>query len=60
MEKEFTFCIDASSEVLGVMLMHEERVIAYALRQLKPHEENYPTQDLQLVAVMLSLKIWRH
>ena len=34
--------------------------MAYASRQLKPHEQNYPTHDLELVAVMFALKIWRH
>jgi len=40
--------------------MQEGRVIAYASRQIKPHEENYPTHDLELAAVVLALKIWRH
>ena len=45
---------------LGCVLMQNDRVIAYASRQLKKHEENYPTHDLELVAVVFSLKIWRH
>ncbi|GJR33317.1 putative reverse transcriptase domain-containing protein [Tanacetum coccineum] len=40
--------------------MQIERVIAYASRQLKPHEENYTTHDLELGAVVFALKIWRH
>jgi len=40
--------------------MQEGRVIAYASRQLKPHEENYPTHDLELAAVVHALKIWLH
>ena len=40
--------------------MQEGRVIAYASRQLKPHEENYPTHDLELAAVVHALKIWCH
>ena len=40
--------------------MHEGKVIAYASKQLKPHEQNYPTPDLELAAVILALKIWRH
>ena len=60
MEKDFTVCTDASRKGLGVVLMQEGGVIAYASRKLKPHEENYPTHDLELAAVMLSLKIWRH
>lgn len=40
--------------------MQDERVIAYASRQLKKHEINYPTHDLELAAVVFALKIWRH
>ena len=40
--------------------MQNERVIAYASRQLRLHEKNYPTHDLELVAVVFALKIWRH
>ena len=40
--------------------MQERKVIAYASRQLKKHECNYPTHDLELAAVVLALKIWRH
>ena len=40
--------------------MKDGKVVAYALRQLKPHEQNYPTHDLELVAVVFALKIWRH
>ena len=35
-------------------------MVAYALRQLKPHEKNYPTHDLELAAIVFALKIWRH
>ncbi|GJZ22721.1 putative reverse transcriptase domain-containing protein [Tanacetum coccineum] len=45
---------------LGAVLMQREKVIAYASRQLKPHEENYTTHDLELGAVIFALKIWRH
>ncbi|KAJ9542719.1 hypothetical protein OSB04_029225 [Centaurea solstitialis] len=51
---------DASHLGLGCVLMQRGRVIAYASRQLKPHEANYPTHDLELVAVVFALKIWRH
>ncbi|XP_035832003.1 uncharacterized protein LOC110870500 [Helianthus annuus] len=51
---------DASHQGLGCVLMQRGRVIAYALRQLKPHEGNYPTHDLELAAVVFALKIWRH
>jgi hypothetical protein len=40
--------------------MKEGRVVAYASRQLKTHKQNYPTHDLQLAAVVHTLKIWRH
>ena len=51
---------DASRQGLGCVLMQDGRVIAYASRQLKKHEQNYPTHDLELAAVVFSLKIWRH
>jgi hypothetical protein len=53
------FC-DASIKGLGCVLMQEGKVIAYASRQLKPYEQNYPTHDLELAAVVFALKIWRH
>ena len=40
--------------------MQNDKVIAYASRQLKKHEQNYPTQDLELAAVVFALRIWRH
>jgi hypothetical protein len=40
--------------------MQDNRVIAYASRALRPHEQNYPTHDLELAAVVHALKIWRH
>ena len=40
--------------------MQEDKVVAYASRQLKPHEKNYPTHDLELVTIVYALKIWRH
>ena len=51
---------DASKQGLGCGLMQHERVIAYASRQLRNHERNYPTHDLELAAVVFALKIWRH
>jgi hypothetical protein len=45
---------------LGCVLMQNENVIAYTSCQLKPYEQNYPTHDLELVAVLFALKIWRH
>ncbi|CAA0807057.1 Unknown protein, partial [Striga hermonthica] len=57
---EFTIYSDASEMGLGCVLMQQGRVVAYASRQLKPHEQNYPTHDLELAAVVHALKIWRH
>ncbi|CAN4106286.1 unnamed protein product [Withania somnifera] len=51
---------DASGIGLGCVLTQHGRVIAYASRQLRPHEKNYPTHDLELAAVVFALKIWRH
>ncbi|KAI3677596.1 hypothetical protein L6452_36862 [Arctium lappa] len=45
---------------LGCVLMQRGKVIAYASRQLKIHEKNYPTHDLELAAVVFALKLWRH
>ncbi|KAF8082658.1 hypothetical protein N665_0814s0004 [Sinapis alba] len=50
---------DASGTGLGCVLMQERQVIAYASRQWRPHEVNYPTHDLELAAVVFALKIWR-
>ncbi|CAA0831250.1 Uncharacterized mitochondrial protein AtMg00860, partial [Striga hermonthica] len=57
---EFTIYSDASKMGLGCVLMQQRKVVAYASRQLKPHEQNYPTHDLELAAVVHALKIWRH
>nr|KYP46226.1 Transposon Ty3-I Gag-Pol polyprotein [Cajanus cajan] len=45
---------------LGCVLMQDRRVVAYASRQLRAHEKNYPTHDLELAAIVFALKIWRH
>src|SRR6266498_1816074 len=58
--KDFTVYSDASRQGLGCVLMQDGKVVAYASRQLKTHEENYPTHDLELAAVVHALKIWRH
>ncbi|GKC44644.1 putative reverse transcriptase domain-containing protein [Tanacetum coccineum] len=58
--KNFVVYCDASCKGLGVVLMQKEKVIAYASRQLKIHEKNYTTHDLELRAVMFALKMWRH
>ena len=51
---------DASLNGLGCVLMQEGKVVAYASRQLKPLEKNYPTHDIEMVAIVFALKIWRH
>ncbi|KAA3477565.1 reverse transcriptase [Gossypium australe] len=58
--KEFVVFSDASLSGLGCVLMQEGKVIAYALRQLKPREKNYLTHDLELVTIVFALKIWPH
>ncbi|KAL0544942.1 hypothetical protein IC582_020072 [Cucumis melo] len=56
----FVIYSDASKKGLGCVLMQQGKVVAYASRQLKGHEQNYPTHDLELAAVVFALKIWRH
>nr|GFD29014.1 putative reverse transcriptase domain-containing protein [Tanacetum cinerariifolium] len=58
--KDFIIYCDASNKGLGTMLMQREKVISYASRQVKIHEENYTTHNLELGAVVFALKIWRH
>ncbi|GKA24739.1 putative reverse transcriptase domain-containing protein [Tanacetum coccineum] len=58
--KDFIAYCDASKKGLGAVLMQREKVIAYASRQLKIHEKNYTTHDLELRAVVFTLRIWRH
>ncbi|GJR65605.1 putative reverse transcriptase domain-containing protein [Tanacetum coccineum] len=58
--EKFIVYSDASHKGLGAVLMQNEKVLAYALRQLKIHEKKYTTYDLELGAVVFALKIWRH
>ncbi|GJY17294.1 putative reverse transcriptase domain-containing protein [Tanacetum coccineum] len=58
--EDFVVYCDASHKGLGAILMQSEKVIAYASRQLKIHEKNYTTHDLELGSVVFALKIWRH
>ena len=58
--ESFTIYSDASHQGLGCVLMQCGNVIAYGSRQLKVHEKNYPTHDLELAAIVFALKIWRH
>ena len=56
----YTMSCDASRAGLGCVLMQSRRVVAYGSRQLKNHEQNYPTHDMELAAVVFALKILRH
>ncbi|KAI3719110.1 hypothetical protein L6452_20001 [Arctium lappa] len=58
--EDFVVYSDASKMGLGCVLMQRGKVIAYASRQLKNQEENYPNHDLELAAVVFALKLWRH
>nr|GEV04905.1 hypothetical protein [Tanacetum cinerariifolium] len=58
--EDFVVYYDASLKGYGAVLMQREKVIAYASRQLKVHEENYTTHDLALGAVVFALRLWRH
>nr|GFA84972.1 putative reverse transcriptase domain-containing protein [Tanacetum cinerariifolium] len=58
--EDFIVYCDASNKGIGTVLMQREKVISYASRQLKVHEKNYTTHDLELGAVVFALKIWRH
>ncbi|GJT92119.1 putative reverse transcriptase domain-containing protein [Tanacetum coccineum] len=58
--ENFVVYCDASHKGLGAVLMQREKVIAYASRQLKVHEKNYTTHDLELGVAVFALKMWRH
>ncbi|GJZ24279.1 putative reverse transcriptase domain-containing protein [Tanacetum coccineum] len=58
--ENFMLYCDALPKGLGIILMQREKVIAYASRQLKVHEKNYTTHDLELRVVVFALKMWRH
>ena len=58
--QSFDIYCDASRQGLGCVLMQGGKVVSYASRQLRKHEVNYPTHDLELAAVVHALKIWRH
>ncbi|GJT35591.1 putative reverse transcriptase domain-containing protein [Tanacetum coccineum] len=59
-KENFVVYCDASHKGFGIILMQREKVIAYASCQLKVHEKNYTTHDLELVAAVFALKMWRH
>ena len=54
--RDYTMYSDASRIGLGCVLIQDGKVVAYVSRRLKPHEQNYPTHDLELVAVVFALK----
>nr|KYP60182.1 Retrovirus-related Pol polyprotein from transposon 412 family [Cajanus cajan] len=56
----FDVYCDASHQGLGCVLIQNRKVVAYASRQLKNHERNFPTHELELAAIVFALKIWRH
>ena len=58
--KVFTVYCDASRVGLECVLMQHGKVIVYASRQLKSHERNYPTHNIELVSAVFSMKVWRH
>jgi hypothetical protein len=60
MDEDFLVCTDASKEGLGRVLMQDGRVIAYISRKLRKHEENYAMHDLELLAIVYALRVWRH
>jgi hypothetical protein len=60
LQKGFDIYYDTCCQVLGCVLMQEGHVTAYASHQLRKHELNYPTHDLELAVVVHALKIWRH
>nr|UBX54596.1 transposon Ty3-I Gag-Pol polyprotein [Lupinus angustifolius] len=59
-KENYNVYCDVSKHGLGCVLMQQKKVVAYASRQLKTHEQNYPTYDLELAAIVFALKIWRH
>jgi ribonuclease HI len=58
--RSFDIYCDASHSGLGCVLMQDGKVVSYASQQLRKHEVNYPTHDLELAAIVHALKIWRH
>ena len=58
-QRYIMYC-DASKEGMECVLIQSGRVVDYGFRQLKNHEQNYPTHDMELVAIVFTLKIWCH
>ena len=58
--RRYTMYSDVSKDGLGCVLIQSERVVAYGSRQLKNHDQSYPTDDLELAAIVFTLKVWHH
>ena len=58
--QKYTVYCDASKDGLGCVLMRLGRVVAYGYRQLKNHEQSYPTHDIELATIVFALKAWHH
>ena len=58
--QRYTMYCDASKDELGCVLMRFRRVMVYGSQQLKNHEQNYPTHDMELATIVFTLKIWHH
>ena len=59
-QKYFVVCTNARGQGLGGFLMQDNHVVCYESRKLKDHEKNYATHDLELVAIVHALRMWRH
>ena len=60
LEGKFVVCLDACKQGIGRVLMQDGHVISYGSRKLKKHEKNYATHELELVAIIHALKMWRN
>jgi hypothetical protein len=60
MDTDFLVCTHASKEGLGGVLMQDSQVITYISTKMRRHEENYAMHDLELLAIVYALKVWRH
>jgi hypothetical protein len=60
MENEFLVCTDTSKEVLGGFLMQDGQLIAYISKILRKNDDKYATNDLEFLAIVYALRVWRH
>ena len=60
LSRHFVIFCGASKMVLESLFMQNRRLVAYASRQLRTHEKNYPTHNLEVAVIIFVLKIWRH